>query len=155
MRTKSDQTVTPHNCSKNWPLSSSSSGMEASIMVDGFAQSEKMYDIRYNKLIADGDSSVYKKILETRPYKNLTVKKVECRNHLLRNLCNKLKEMTIKPQSGKIEHRKMLSGNILRLRKGIVSAIMYRKSNDHSVVQLRQDIMNSINHVFGFHEKCA
>lgn len=88
-----------------------------------------MYSIRYNKLIADGDSNVYKKILETRPYKNLTVEKVECRNHLLGNLCNKLKKMTTKPQSGKLEHRKLLSENILRIRKGIVSAILYRKSN--------------------------
>lgn len=127
--------------------------MEASIIVDGFAQSEKMYGIRYHKLIADGDSNVYKKILESRPYKNLTVEKVECRNHLLRNLCNKLKEMTTKPQFGKLEHRKLLSGNIFRIRKGIVSAIMYRKSNGHSAIQLRQDIMNSINHVFGYHVK--
>lgn len=93
--------------------------------------------------------------METRPYKNLTVEKVECRNHLLRNLCNKLKEMTTKPQSGKLEHRKLLSGNILRIRKGIVSDILYRKSNGHSVIQFRQDIINSINHVFGFHGECA
>jgi len=129
--------------------------MEASIIVDGFVQSERMYGIRYNKLIADGESNVYKKILETRPYKNLTVEKIECRNHLLCNLCNKLKEMTTKPQSGKLEYRKLLSGNILRIRKGIVSAIMYRKSNGHSAIQLRQDIINSINHVFGYHDECA
>lgn len=74
--------------------------MEASIIVDGFTQSEEMYGIRYHKLIADGDSNVYKKILESRLYKNLTIEKLECRNHLLRNLCNKLKEMTTKPQLG-------------------------------------------------------
>ncbi|CAI6352612.1 unnamed protein product [Macrosiphum euphorbiae] len=63
--------------------------------------------------------------------------------------------MTVKAQSGKLEFRKMLSGNILRIRRGIVSAIMYRKVNGHSVAELRQDIMNSINHVFGHHEECA
>lgn len=96
-----------------------------------------------------------KKILETRPYKKLTVEKVECRNHLLRNLCNKLKEITTKPQSGKLEHRKLLIGNKLRIRKGIVSAIMYRKSNGHSAIQLRQDIINNISHEFGFHGECV
>lgn len=154
-RKKPDDSLTVHKCTKNWPATNSSSGMESSIIVEGFLQSEKMYGIRYNKFIADGDSSVYKKILEARPYKNLTVEKVECRNHLLRNFCNKLKDMTVKAQSGKLENRKMLSGNILRIRRGIVSAIMYRKTNGHSVTELRQDIMNSINHVFGHHEECA
>lgn len=54
---------------------------------------------------------MYKKILETRLYKNRTVEKVECRNHLLRNLCNKFRDM-VKTQSGKLENRKMLSRNI-------------------------------------------
>lgn len=154
-RTKSDKSPTPHNCLKNWKSSTSSSGMEASIIVDGFLQSEKMYGVRYHKFIADGDSSVYKKILETRPYKNLTVVKVECRNHLLRNLCNKLKDIVSKTNSGKLVHRKMLSGNILRIRKDIVSAIMYRKSNGHSPNDLRNDITNCIYHIFGHHKNCA
>jgi len=150
-----DESLTGHKCTKNWSATNSSSGMESSIIIEGFMQSEKMYGIRYNKFIADGNSSMYKKILEARPYKNLTVEKVECRNHLLRNLCNKLKDMTIKAQSGKLEHRKMLSGNILRIRRGIVSVIMYRRRNGHSVTELRKDITNSINHVFSHHEECA
>ncbi|KAF0755359.1 YqaJ domain-containing protein [Aphis craccivora] len=150
-----DESLTGHKCTKNWSATNSSSGMESSIIIEGFMQSEKMYGIRYNKFIADGNSSVYKTILEARPYKNLTVEKVECRNHLLRNLCNKLKDMTIKAQSGKLEHRKMLSGNILRIRRGIVSVIMYRRRNGHSVTELRKDITNSINHVFSHHEECA
>ncbi|KAL4084689.1 hypothetical protein QTP88_027614 [Uroleucon formosanum] len=145
----------PHKCSRNWPVTSSSSGMEASIIVEGFKNSEEMYGLRYHKLIADGDSSVYQKILESRPYKNITVEKVECRNHLLRNLCNKLKDISTKRSAGKLEHRKLLSNNILRIRKGIVCAISYRKSNGHSVSDLRTDIMNTIHHVFGNHVACA
>jgi hypothetical protein len=75
----SDDSPTTHKCTKNWSATNSSSGMESSIIVEGFLLNEKMYGIRYNKFIADGDSSVYKKILEARPYKNLTVEKVECR----------------------------------------------------------------------------
>lgn len=44
--------------------------MEAAIIVEGFKQSENMYGVRYHKLIADGDASVYKKILDARPNKN-------------------------------------------------------------------------------------
>lgn len=88
--------VKEHCCTKNWLDQNGSSDMEAAIIVEGFKQSEPMYGIRYQKLIADGDSSVYKKILEAKPYKNLTVQKIECRNHLLRNFCNKLRDITTK-----------------------------------------------------------
>lgn len=121
--------------------------MEDSIIVEGFNKSEEMYGLRYHKLIADSDSSVYHKILESRPYKNITVEKVECRNHLLRNLCNKLKDISTKKSAGKLVHRKLLSNNIVRIRKGIVCAISYRKSNGHSVSDLRSDIMNTNHHV--------
>jgi len=58
-------------------MTSSSSGIEASIIVEGFKNSEEMYGLRYHKLIADGDNSVYQTILESRAYKNITVVKVE------------------------------------------------------------------------------
>ncbi|XP_060875891.1 uncharacterized protein LOC132949126 [Metopolophium dirhodum] len=146
--------VKEHCCTKNWSDKNGSSGMEAAVIVEGFKQSEPMYGIRYQKLIADGDSSVYKKILEARPYKNLTVQKVECRNHLLRNFCNKLRDITTKKQAGQLAHRKLLSRNILRMRKGIVKAIEYRKK-ENSVIGLRNDILNVVNHVFGDHSSCS
>lgn len=143
-----------HRCTKNWSDQNGSSGMEAAIIVEGFKQSEQMYGIRYQKLIADGDSSVYKKILDARPYKNLVVQKVECRNHLLRNFCNKLKEISVQKQAGQLVHRKLLSINILRMRKGIIKAIEYRKK-ENSVEGLRNDILNVANHVFGDHKNCS
>ena len=72
--------------------------MEAAIICEGFKRSEEMYKIRYAKLIADGDSSVYK-ILESRPFKHLTVEKVECKNHLLWNMCTRLKKMCIRDRN--------------------------------------------------------
>lgn len=71
-----------HVCYKNW--SGSSTAMEASIISEGFCSSIDMYNIIYNKMIADGDSSCYKKILASRPYDNCVVQKIECSNHLLR-----------------------------------------------------------------------
>lgn len=84
---------TKHICFKNWDDSKSSSAMEASIIVEGFKMSEDMYGVRYAKFIGDGDSNVYKKILEQRPYKDLTAQKVECRNHLYRIFFNKLRDI--------------------------------------------------------------
>ncbi|KAL4091408.1 hypothetical protein QTP88_026104 [Uroleucon formosanum] len=155
VRTKIEDKPKDHKCFKNWKSSDGSSAMEAAIIIEGFKQSESMYGIRYHKLIADGDSSVYKQILDARPYKNLTVEKVECRNHLLRNFCKKLKEIAIKKETGKLQHRKLLKNNILRLRRGIVSAIQYRKQHNYTENDLRNDILNSVDHVFGQHDKCA
>lgn len=155
VRIKNTDKPKEHTCFKNWKITDGSSAMEASIIVEGLKGSEQMYDIRYNKLIADGDSSVYKQILDARPYKNLTVEKVECRNHLLRNFCKKLREMTVKKQAGKLEHRKLLQRNILRLRKGIISAIRYRKENNHTEKYLKNDILNAVDHVLGQHNMCA
>lgn len=106
-----------HVCGKNHKGSSSS--MESNILVEGFKRSVEMYGIKYAKMIADGDSSTYKKILEARPYQNLTVEKIECRNHLLRNYCNKLKALT-KESGYPMEYRKLLDGRIMRLRTAII-----------------------------------
>lgn len=154
-RTKTEDKVKNHQCFKNWKSSDGSSAKEAAVVVEGFKESERMYGIRYHKLIGYGDSSVYKQILDARPYKNLTIEKIECKNHLLRNFCKKLKEITTKKEAGILEHRKLLQKNILKLRKGIVSAIKYRRQNKNTENDLRSDILNSIDHVFGQHDKCA
>lgn len=83
-----------HVCYKNY--SGSSTGMESDILLEGFRQSIPMYNIIYERMIADGDSSTYKKILEGRPYPNCTVEKVECKNHIFRNICKKLRNITTK-----------------------------------------------------------
>jgi len=45
--------------------------METAIIVEGFKNSEEMYVLRYHKLIADGDSSIYQQILKSKPYTNI------------------------------------------------------------------------------------
>lgn len=88
--------------------------MEASIIVEGFKTSEALYGVRYAKFIGDGDSNVYKKMLEQRPYKDLTVQKVECRNHLYRNFCNKLRDIA-KNRKYRGELRNTLNGTYFDL----------------------------------------
>uniref|UniRef100_A0A1B6C9D7 Mutator-like transposase domain-containing protein n=1 Tax=Clastoptera arizonana TaxID=38151 RepID=A0A1B6C9D7_9HEMI len=50
---------TAHTCYKNWGKNQSSSSMESAIIEEGFACSEEMYNLKYARLIANGDSSVY------------------------------------------------------------------------------------------------
>ncbi|EFA13422.1 hypothetical protein TcasGA2_TC010268 [Tribolium castaneum] len=63
---KKNQTTPPHKCFKNWKNTSTS--MEAAIILDGFKKSVDMHNVRFKNLIGDGDSSVYKKIHNARPY---------------------------------------------------------------------------------------
>ncbi|KAF2891831.1 hypothetical protein ILUMI_14342, partial [Ignelater luminosus] len=53
-----------------------------------------MHDVKYTRMVGDGDSSVHRWLLETPPYGELLIEKVECKNHLLRNLCSRLRDIT-------------------------------------------------------------
>lgn len=154
-----------HTCFKNWTGSSSS--MEAATIVEGFLSSEEMYGVRYTKMIADGDSSVYHNILQARPYDNLTVQKIECRNHLMRNYCNKIREIVTTssrasvPDIDKASHiklRRIIGSRLLRCRAAVTKAIEYRKKEDVintiKIAALRKDILNGPSHVFGEHRHC-
>ena len=64
-----------------------------------------MYGLIYEKLIADGDSNSYKRILEVNPYDNRLVKKIECQNHLMRNYLKKLRELAKDRTAGLLDLR--------------------------------------------------
>jgi len=71
--------------------------MESDAIAEGFKSSLEMHGIIYKTVIADGDSSVYQAILDSKPYceQQIIVKKIECTNHLLRNLCKKLRAVAM------------------------------------------------------------
>jgi hypothetical protein len=74
--------------------------MESDIILEGFKQSINMHNLIYRKVIGDEDSSVTKKISIVQPYgPNCLVKKIECKNHILRNYLNKINEMAAKRKS--------------------------------------------------------
>lgn len=102
--------------------------MESEIILEGFRQSLDMYGLIYGKMFADGDASTFSKILQARPYSNYTVEKIECRNHLLRNMCNKLQAL-IKDTKHQLQHRKYLNTQrILARRKVICLSIKHLKN---------------------------
>lgn len=89
----------PHQCFKNW--NGTSTAMEADIIVQGFRQSVSVHNLIYDKLIGDGDSSVMKKLTLAKPYANYNVyvKKIECMNHILRNYCNRIVDVSSRRKS--------------------------------------------------------
>ncbi|XP_050303674.1 uncharacterized protein LOC126741321 [Anthonomus grandis grandis] len=155
--------IPEHVCYKNW--SNTSTAMESDIIVEGFRKSLEMYNIIFKRLVGDGDSSVYKKLVKARPYGSLLVDKVECKNHLLRNFCAKIREICNKKRSNSTNSpvspllRKTISNNIRRLRTAITMAVIYRnKENNNFIDKLQnitKDLRNIPSHVFGEHRECA
>lgn len=145
-----------HKCTKNH--SGSSTSMEQAILVDGFKNSIRDRNLIYNILIADGDSSTYKSILESRPYPDIPIQKIECTNHLLRNYNGKnilLQKDTAIP----LNERKLLNMDRLkRLRTAVRAAIRQRQQDNSSqcnkIENLQKDILNSPQHIFGDHSNC-
>ncbi|KAJ8964298.1 hypothetical protein NQ317_000094 [Molorchus minor] len=135
---------------KNW--SGSSTAMESAIIIEGFKNSMEIHGLKYTKLVGDGDSSVTKKLLIEKPYGATLVEKVECVNHLLRNLCHKLKDIS------KTARKKKLESSILKFRVAIKKAAEYRGKSvltyPEKLSCFRKDVQNSIDHIFGSHEKC-
>ncbi|CAH1108130.1 unnamed protein product, partial [Psylliodes chrysocephalus] len=143
-----------HRCYKNWD--GSSTEMESKTILDGFHCSMYMHGLRYKYLIADGDSSIYQKILESRPYGNMVVEKIECRNHLLRSCCARLRDIAEKRYStaGKlvpVKLRSLLKSNILTLRIAIDKAAKHHRESEvameHKITNLKPDISNSPYHI--------
>lgn len=97
-----------NNCSKNWRGTSTS--METDIVLEGFRKSLQMHGLKYTTLVADGDSSVYRKLVQTMPYGLTgTINKIEYTNHLLRNYVTKLQDLATKRVSAPRKKRKIIA----------------------------------------------
>ncbi|XP_067216539.1 uncharacterized protein [Linepithema humile] len=156
-----------HKCYKNFDRNASSTRMESDAIAEGFKCSLEMHGLIYKTVIADGDSSVYQTIHDNKPYceQMVTVKKIECSNHLLRNLCKKLKAVaeTTQPkaqkQRGFVALRNVIKNNILNIRKEVEEAAKLRRKEQqtpqhHKAIELQQDILNIPSHIFGEHKRC-
>lgn len=127
--------------------------MESQILVEGFKNSVAQHGLVYGRLISDGDSSTYSKILEARPYNKTTVEKVECRNHVMRNFCNKLQSLATETKY-LLKHRKYITKKaVLTVRISIIKAIRKHKANS-DVQLLFDDILRCHPHAFGDHSRC-
>lgn len=91
--------------------------MELDIIVEGFRQSMSMHNVIFNKLIGNGDSSVMKKLSLVKPYgPGMFIKKIECVNHILRNYCNRIVDMSTRRKRTSGMVRKILKDRRLKLR---------------------------------------
>ena len=138
-----------HRCYRNW--AGSSGAMESDMLAEGFRMSERSHGVRYLRLVADGDSSVMATIRQTVPYGPF-VEKIECANHACKGYRSRLEKLaTDHPEF--CRRGGLTKRAIQRLTVGARVAIKMH-SKTQNIQQLRHDLRNGPDHVFGFHQNC-
>ena len=155
-----------HECYKNWNSNAPSTAMETDIILEGFKCSVETHGLIYETIITDGDSSVYKGLVDSNVYleHNVVVKRVLCSVHLLRNLCKKLRVAAATTQGksrrvkGFVQARNLIKTNINKIRERVEEVIDLRikeaKPWEQKIDELRKDILNVPSHIFGEHKEC-
>lgn len=136
-----------HICFRNW--TGSSPAMEADMIVEGFCLAEQIHKVIYKYFVADGDSSVYAKIVERVSY-GRDVRKCDCMNHAIKNY-GKALHIIRNDTKINLNARKLLNThNITSLQK-IAQKAIYHCGLAHD---LKEDLRNGPLHVFDHHEQC-
>ena len=148
-----------HICFKNWGSNQSFTSMESDIILEGFRLSLEMHGLIYSKYIGDGDSNIFKKLRDFPPYPNIVVQKIECTNHLLRNLSNKIREASSTGSRSNSKLKKVVEHSVMKIRNAVVKAVEFRRNRKVSwqkkVSELIKDLKNVLSHVFGEHKDCS
>ena len=156
-----------HKCYKNFDRNASSTSMESDAIVEGFKTSMEMHGLIYKMVVADGDSNVFKSIRDNDPYRDykVQVNKIECTNHLLRNLCKKIRATSEITQpkgqrkKGFVKARDAVKGKIRTLRNEVIQAAARWRQDTQPfhcrVKALQKELLNICSHIFGEHKRCA
>ncbi len=145
-----------HSCWKNW--NDSPNGMEKAIILEGFRRSIQDHDLVYWKFIGDGDSSVFKSVINV--YPGMEVEKIECCNHVCRNFTTRLMDISKNKIRGKdspsisLGERRIFNPTVGRFRTALKQAIFHHHAAGSEWSELFDDILNIPNHIFGCHDNC-
>lgn len=119
-------------------------GMEVDIILEGFCNSLSMHGVKYAKVIGNWDN-MYKKLLDANPYDNIQIKKIECKNHLLPNVCNRLQDISKDRKYKNVLLRQIICSNrILWIRRAFCIVVCYKKGkiSIHPLPTWKFDVWN-------------
>ncbi|GFX50225.1 uncharacterized protein TNCV_2782471 [Trichonephila clavipes] len=85
-------------------------GMEVEGALRIFNRSEVLHNLRYTQYLGDGDSKAYKAVLESKPYKDVNIEKLECVGHVEKRMGTRLRALKLKLKGKKLEDKKSLGG---------------------------------------------
>ena len=91
-----------HSCECPANVSGTSQVMESSAALEDWARSIRKHSLTYTTYIGDGDSSSFKRLVESSPYKGMEVaRKEECLGHTQKRLKKHVKKATSKTLTSK------------------------------------------------------
>ncbi|GFX92987.1 uncharacterized protein TNCV_139311 [Trichonephila clavipes] len=85
-------------------------GMDVEDALRIFNRSEVLHNLRYTQYLGDGDSKPYKAVLESKPYKDVNIEKLECVGHVEKRKGTRLRALKLKLKGKKLEDKKSLGG---------------------------------------------
>ena len=123
-----------------------SQAMEGAIAIKLWKRSVAQNQLVYTTYIGDGDSSSYKKLVESNPYEGLeTVRKEECLGHVQKRLKKHLKKAS--PTSPAVTKSKVE-------RVGHLYALVVVRNRGNSAATIQQALFNLVDHLGEQHSNC-
>ncbi|GFT50909.1 uncharacterized protein TNCV_1195111, partial [Trichonephila clavipes] len=95
-------------CSANYLGNSGVMEVEGALRI--FNRSEVLHNLRCTQYLGDGNSKAYKAVLESKPYKDVNIEKLECVGHVEKRMGTRLSALKLKLKGKKLEDKKSLGG---------------------------------------------
>ncbi|GFU55050.1 uncharacterized protein TNCV_425571 [Trichonephila clavipes] len=83
-------------CSANYLGNSGGMEVEKVHFSRIFNRLEVLHNLRYTQYLGDGDSKAYKAVLESKPYKDVNIEKLECVGHVEKRMGTRLRALKLK-----------------------------------------------------------
>lgn len=80
-----------HFCDKNFEGSSGTMEVEGALKV--FARSERTRNVKYKYYMGDGDSKGFQSVVNSKPYGDFTIEKLECVGHVQKRMGGRLRKL--------------------------------------------------------------
>ena len=119
-----------HHCYQKWPadrgslsMDRGSLSMESDTILEGFQNSISLHGLVYKRMIGDGDSCTYFKVMTNVKYQGVIVEKIECVNHAVKRFNTNICKLIDNTADYPLQHCNVFKRNLKRLGTSLRAAI--------------------------------
>ena len=142
-----------HKCQANH--SKSSGAMEAVGALEIFSKSVPMHSLIYDRFLGDGDSSSFKEVFESHPYKEygVSVTKLECVGHVQKRLGTRLRNIReiYKEKKPSLSGRGKLTDKVINSMQNFYGRAI--RENSHELYKMKKAIGAILWHCTNFEDE--
>ncbi|KYN10832.1 hypothetical protein ALC57_17032 [Trachymyrmex cornetzi] len=129
--------------------------MEVDAVVEMFSRSENLHNVKYVYYIGDDDSKTFKGIIDAEPYKDVTICKKECIDHVQKRMGTRLRNL--KKNTKGLGGKGKLTGKLID-ELAVYYGLTIRR-NPNFIEKMRNDIWTTLYHKISTdevpqHDKC-